>query len=113
MPLMPARKWRYSLMRMSVIERTVFGHVADASSGLDRVPEDVDAVDGRLSGRRGEIPGQDAHGRRFARSVGPEKADDLAGGHVEAHVLNRGVVAVILGQFANVNHVNQGWRGQE
>ena len=31
------------------IERTVFGHVADAPPGLDRIPEDVDAADGRLS----------------------------------------------------------------
>ena len=56
------------------------------------------------AGGGGEVAGQDAHGGRLAGAVGAEEADDLAGRHVEGHVADGGVVAVVLGQVADVDH---------
>ena len=53
-----------------------------------------------------EIAGQDAHRRGLAGPVGPEEADDLPRRHVERDVANGGVVAVILGEVADVNHTD-------
>ena len=86
------------------VEGAAFRHVADAAPHLDRVPEDIEAVDGRLAGRGGDVARQDAHGRALAGAVGAEKADDLALEHVERYVLHGRVVVVVLGEVAHMNH---------
>ena len=85
------------------IEGAAFGHVADLGANGDRVPENIEPGDGGAAGGRGEIASQDAHGGGFARPVGAEEADDLAGRHVEADVADRGIVAIVFRQIADVN----------
>src|SRR5262249_61839453 len=86
------------------VEGAVLGHVADAAAHLDGAPEDVEAVDERLAGGGGEVAGQDAHGGGLAGPVGPQEADHLPPGDLERHVADGSVVAIILGQTADVDH---------
>src|SRR5262249_27748844 len=86
------------------VQRAVLRHVADAPPDLDRLPEDVQAVDGGLAGGGRHVAGQDAHGGRFAGAVGAEEAHDLAARHVEGYLPDGRVIAVVLGEVAYVNH---------
>src|SRR5207253_6093026 len=91
------------------VERAVFGHVADPLARLDRLPENIDAVDRGFAGRGREEPRQDAHGRRLARPVGPQEPDDPPRRHVKGNVTNSGIVAIVLGQLADVDHGRFSW----
>src|SRR5262249_13457001 len=86
------------------VKRVAFGQVANALAGLDRVPEDVLAVDGGFARRRGQVAGEDVHGRRLPGPVGAEEADDLGLVDVKADVPDGGIVAVILGEVLDVDH---------
>src|ERR1019366_9225055 len=89
-----------------LVERAAFRHIADLAANRDAVPKDIEPCDSCLAGGRGEVAGEDAHGGAFTGAVGPEKADDLPGLDVEADVADGGVIAIVFGQFAYVDHAH-------
>ena len=85
------------------------GDIADLASHLHRLGAEVVAGDGRRSGARLEQGGEHAERGRLVGAVGPEEADDLAGGDVEVdatHGVDRALSGVeALGQAPRLNHV--------
>ena len=61
------------------VQRYAFGQVADLPANLGRVVHDVVPGDGCRALRGGQVRREDAHDRRFAGAVRPEKADEFAG----------------------------------
>jgi hypothetical protein len=70
----------------------------DARAHRGRVGHDVETVDERRArGGLGE-GGEDADGRRLARAVVAEEAEDAAGGHLEVEVAERPELAEALAE---------------
>src|SRR5206468_459798 len=65
------------------VEGGVLREVADRTAADEGLADHVVARDPHLPRGRREDARQDAHGRRLAGPVGPEEADDLAGGDAE------------------------------
>ena len=86
-PLMLATKSRYSDDRHVRIERRRLRQIAGAALGFDRLVEDVEARDDRLAFRGRHVAGQNAHGRRLARAVWAEEAENLASLDTEAEIV--------------------------
>jgi hypothetical protein len=80
------------------VEGHVFRNVADALAGLQALRDDVEAAYPRRPRRRMEIAREDAQDRALARAVRTEKAQHLAGPHVERNVAHGAACAVMLGQ---------------
>ena len=90
------------------VQRHALGQVADIPPHVHRLVHDIEAGDaGDAAGGRQEGC-QDAHGGRLAGTVGAEEADNLAMRHVEGDVADGGVVAVVLGELADVDHEGLG-----
>ena len=82
--------------REVVVERELLRHVADVLAHPLGLARDVEARDGRSSAARPQEAAQHADGRRFARAVGAEEADDLAPPRLEAHVVDGDEIAEAL-----------------
>ena len=67
---------------------------ADRLAHLRAFTDDVEAGHGRAAARGRQQGREDVHGRRFARSVGPQKAVDLAGSDLEVDAVDRPDVAL-------------------
>jgi hypothetical protein len=76
------------------VERRCLREVADATADLHGRVEDVEARDDGSPLGGGEKTGQDAHRRGLARAVGPDEAEQLATGDLEAHLVDRQAVPV-------------------
>ena len=84
--------------REAAVEPDVVGQVADLALDRERLAGRIQADDADdAAGRLGEAE-QHEHGRRLARAVGPQEAEDLAGVDREVERVDRGEVAVLLGQ---------------
>ena len=82
----------------AAVEADVVGQVADLALDRERLAGRVEADDADdAPGRLGE-PEQHQHGRRLAGAVGPEQPEDLAGADRQVERVDRGEVAVLLGQ---------------
>ena len=90
-------------------------HVRVERRALRQVAEAPAAPRGARRTRRGRAPspcppvgddeaGQDAHRRRLAGAVRPEKADHLAAADLEAHLVERAERPESLGQLVRVDH---------
>lgn len=64
-----------------VIERHVFGHVADFSAGFEGLAKDIAAADAGGAGGGWQVAGEHAQGGGFPGTVWPEEADDFAFGY--------------------------------
>src|SRR5690606_24095740 len=71
---------------------------------LERLLEDVEAVDLRAALRRRQEAGEDLHRRRLAGAVGPEEAEDLALLDGEVEVGDGDAVPVPLRQVLDFDH---------
>ena len=78
--------------REGAVERVVLGDDADGLLGEGGVREHVDAAHHGPSRRRDDHRREHARGRRLARAVGPEQAEDLPRLHLEVEVVHRGPV---------------------
>src|SRR6185312_5239867 len=76
--------------RHLAVSRSAFGQIPQARLGGDRVRLDVVSADAGRTGGGGDEPGEHAHGRRLAGPVGAQKSQDLAGVHLEAHIVHGG-----------------------
>ena len=72
-------------------------------AGLFRIVDQRDAVDVGIALGGVVQGGQDAHGRRFARAVGTDKAEDMARGKAERNVVDRLGLAEVAFQIDNAN----------
>ena len=86
------------------VQRHSLRQVADLPARLQRIEEYVVAGDSGRAGSWGHEAGQDAHGGRLARAVGPQKAHDFTLSNVEAKVPESGEVSVLFGDMFYVNH---------
>jgi hypothetical protein len=84
--------------REIAIERELLRHVADMLAHTLGKSRDVVACDGRLAVARPQKAAQDSDGRRLARAVGAEEADDLSRLRFEADRVHRNEIAEPLGQ---------------
>src|SRR5262249_41376463 len=85
------------------IERAILGHISNTLANFEWLPEDIEAVDHGFARRGGQVAGENPHGGGLAGAVGSQEADNLAGPRVKGNVANRGVIAVVLGQVADVD----------
>ena len=69
-----------------VVERRIFGHVADGLAHRERFGDDVMAGDLDAAKGRRQVTGQDAEDRALAGTVRAEEPDHLAGLDGERHV---------------------------
>src|SRR5450759_2279699 len=90
--------------RELVVNAEEVGHVADPGVNPGRVLRHVCAVDRSVAARRLEERGEDAQGGRFTRSVGTDKAEDLALRDLERDMIQRRSLAVDLGQVFRADH---------
>ena len=79
------------------VERRRLGQVADTAAGLQRLGEDVEAIDQHGAGRRRHETGDDPHRGGFASAVGAEEAQDGALLGLEGDVTHGDEVTVTLG----------------
>ena len=86
------------------VERRVLGQKPDPLADLVRLGDGVDPPDLDRAGARPEIAGEDAQGRRLARSVEPEEPDGLAVVDLERDRTERSFTAVELGEIRCSNH---------
>src|SRR5690606_57211 len=75
---------------------SAFGKVANQGFDGNRVDADVVPVHLHRSGGGRQESGNDLHGGGLARTVGPEKAKNLALGHAEAQVIDCGKIVELL-----------------
>ena len=105
------------LDRQVLVEREPLRHVADLLLDAAALADDVIAEHGSLARVRSEKPADHADGRRLARAVGPEEADDLAGRDLERDVIDGDRLAEAFGQVRNVDDVRgraaQGFTAQD
>jgi hypothetical protein len=92
-----------------VVARAVaLADVADGAPHRRGLGDDVVPADLGPPRRGGDQRGEHAHGRRFARAVGPEHRDELACGDVEVEALHgvHGAVAAgeVLGESPGADH---------
>src|SRR5262245_22616291 len=66
----------------AIDDRLLEDHAADRAGG-QRLGCDVEAAEPGAAAGRGDRRREDSDGRRLARSVRPEEAEDLASGHLE------------------------------
>jgi hypothetical protein len=85
------------------IEREALRHVADAPLDAFRVAADVDAADDGRSGCRREQSAQHPDRGGLAGAVAAKEAEDLAGTHLERHVVDGKEVAETAGQVLDVD----------
>ena len=78
------------------IKRGLFGQITDVAFGVDRIFQDVYAVDLGGAGGGGEVTRQNVHRRRFAGAVGPEETDEFTVVDGKRDVVNGFLVAVVL-----------------
>ncbi len=84
--------------------------VADPPMDRHRIDRGLDPEDfGPAAGRADEVE-QDAHGRRLARAVGPEEAEDLALGDLEIEFGDAAMLAVRLGQLLRADDLGHARR---
>ena len=86
------------------IDVRFLGHVSKTSAKRNHVARDVVAVEEHDAVGRVEEAGDHLDGRRLARSVRAQVADDLAGTHDEAHLVDGGNPVESLGQLADFEH---------
>ena len=70
------------------VERVVLGHDADGAAGQSGVGDDVDPGDADLACGGQSAGGADADGGGFARAVGAEQAEQLAGANTEVDAVD-------------------------
>jgi dihydroorotase len=83
----------------AVVERRIFRHVANERPSGERIFADLDAADAHSSRRGRQIAGEDAQDRALARSVRPEKADNLAFIDRKRDAAHRDAAAITLHQI--------------
>ena len=89
-----------------VVHAEEIRHVAHQSPGLLPFLRHVRAVDIGGAGGGRHQGGQNAHGGRFARAVGADKAVERAGGDFQRKSLQGGELSVVLGQVVNLQHLS-------
>ena len=99
---------KFVAAELFIDERPV-GNKAGDRLGLLRVGHDVMAVEQNLARGGFEDAHHDADRRRLAGAVGAEKAEDFTGRHFEIESVDRGELAVVLGQVDELNHDNFGF----
>jgi hypothetical protein len=67
----------------------------------------VQAEDMELAVLHGCQGGEHAHHRRLARAVGSEQAHRLARSHLQRHIVDRGELAIAVGQIPAVDRHRQ------
>src|SRR5262245_55786356 len=77
-PVNPGEKPDVLIDRQLLVERKPLRHVADATLHAFGIAADIDPVHTGGSARGLEQPAKHADGRRLARAIAPEKAEDLA-----------------------------------
>jgi hypothetical protein len=82
------------------IERRFLEHQADRGAHLDRRFCDVEAGDARRAGARPHEGREHVHRGGLARAVRAEQAEELAWRDLEVEAVDRGELAVALGQPA-------------
>ena len=90
------------------IERAVLGEIAEVLGRLDPVGLHVDAGDPRRPVRGGHEAGQEPHGGRLARPVGPEERHHLPARDRERDVADRQERAELLGKPSGFDHHGRG-----
>ena len=86
------------------VERRALRQVAEALAHLERLVEDVVAVDPRRPAGRRDEAREDAHRGRLAGAVWAEKADDFAAPNLEVDLVERAERPEALGQVVRVDH---------
>ena len=99
-------KAQIGVYRHIVVERRLFGQIADALAHLHRFFDDVETSDFGFALRRRQITGKYAHRRGLARAIRPEETEDDALVNIEGHILHGDDISVVFGQFAYFNHRN-------
>ena len=85
--------------RLPLVEARLLGEDPDRRADLGVLAAEPESGDlGGPRARRDERA-EEAQGRRFARAIGSEEAEDLALVHVEIDAVHRGEVAESLGQL--------------
>src|SRR6266576_4338772 len=87
-----------------VIERDVFGHVAEVRSCLKRLLKNIEPRDGRAARSSWHKAGQNAHRGRFAGAVRSQKSHDFALANFEVQILDRRLTGVTFRQIFDFNH---------
>jgi hypothetical protein len=78
-----------------VIKQTRFvGEKGQPPFGLDGLARQVEPANLHGAARRRDDAGQTAQGRRFARAIGADQADDFPGAHRKGQIVHRREVAV-------------------
>ena len=90
--------------RELVVEPRRLGQDADPRANLIRTIDDVEPVDRRAPFGRCDERRQQADGRRLARTVGAEEAEDLAPEHLEIHVPDRPQRSERAAQIGGAEH---------
>ena len=91
--------------REGVVEGGVLGGDADVAADLGRLGEDVEAGHCGPTAVGDGQGGEDAHGRRLARPVRTEHAEDGPGGDGEVDAGQGHGLAVAFGQVLRLDHV--------
>jgi hypothetical protein len=86
-----------------VVERKLLRHITDVLAHRFRVPAHVVTCDLRMAGGGFEQPTEHANRRGFARTVRPEKAEDLALADFKIDMIHSDKSAEALGQLINHN----------
>ncbi len=81
-----------------------FRQVPDAAFRLDRLRKHIKPGDRRRAIGGRHVPGQHAHGRGFAGSVGSEKSKNFALFHTEADIVNRRKGPVAFREVLDLDH---------
>jgi hypothetical protein len=85
------------------VEAHLVGHVAHPALDLQGPASRIEAHDSRCPGRRLGEAQEHEDGRRLARAVLAEQAEDLAGSDIEVEVVDRDEVVVFLRQTARLD----------
>ena len=86
------------------VQRDAFGEIADILAHAGRFQHHVIAGDAGHAAGRGEIAGEDAHGRRFALAVQAEETDDFAPPDREGEAVHRHDGAKVFAEVFYLNH---------
>ena len=108
-PVQPGQVVEHLLAGQRVVQRDAAGQVASRRANGDAVADDVVAEHAPLAGGRMQEAEQQPDGRRLARAVGPQEAEDLAFANVDREVVQgahdlvpaargKASLAVVLGQ---------------
>src|SRR5579862_5958054 len=86
------------------IERRILGQVTDAAARLERIVENIEAVDHHSARSRRHKSRDDAHRGGLAGAIGPEKPEYRALVGIERNIAHGDEVAVNFGQMTYFNH---------